>query len=644
MVENNLKMAESTTKTVLGEISQGHLECPICLCRFKEPKILDCLHSFCLNCLNGMLSSQQADTGKIRCPVCRKETPVPEVGVTGLLDCFFLSSLVDEFNQREQSLETLQAATAPTCGDCVEGLEAVSRCLDCEENLCHLCKAAHERSKRTNKHQIIPIDSPITKQANKEHLGGKHSPKCQMHANQCMHFYCETCELLTCGTCAAINHRSAEHKYSEIADAVRSHRKEIDEVLQKFQESKEESSSIEESIDHARNRLRIMVARAHNDIQAKEEEEIAKIKNNSRILRDEISDIGKKRDWEFETVHEQNKKKMERVETIVAAVTELMQQADDFELLNLRPKVMHNLDFQKELVFEKVNHGKSYIGVNCQAIVQDKDLGNILHKEKWKLKTEFGKEGDRDGAFNCAAGVGCFSNGDIVVSDKQNEQVTMFSSAGHYKAKLNVKAPFGIAVSPDDRLLVNCKDHVKILGADHQLISQFTFSQTDHKEENPAECVTGGIAAVDSKQVTVVHQGRRATSQHCLDGSLVTVIPHTAVAIEDIAVNNKGRLVFTSYDSCQLGCIDLKGKEIFSTLISVDGQPAKPVGVCLDNAGDIYVTLHCNQDGYVHHYDPMGAYIDCVAKGLYWPFGIAFSPGGELVVADQDSIKIFQRV
>ncbi|XP_022104504.1 tripartite motif-containing protein 3-like [Acanthaster planci] len=641
-------MAESTTKTVLGEISQGHLECPICFCRFKEPKILDCLHSFCLNCLDGMLSAKQPDTSKISCPVCRKETPVPVVGLHGLLDCFFLSSLVDEFNQREQSLETLQSAIAPTCGDCEEGLEAMSRCLDCETNLCQLCKAAHERSKRTKKHQIIAIDSPITKQVTKEDLGGKHSPKCHKHGNQDMHFYCETCEVLTCAICAAIDHRSAEHKYSEIADAVRLHRKEVEDVLQRFERNREEFIAIGKSVDHARNRLQLMVVRACNDIQAKEEEEIAKIKNKSQILRDKITETGKKRDEEFETVHTQNKNKMERAETIVAAVTELMQQANDLELLNLRPKVMHNLDFQKELTFEKVNHDKSFIGVSCQAIVQDKSLGKILHREKWKLKTEFGKRGDGNGELNSARGVGCFSNSEIIVCDRRNERISVFTSEGHFKSKLDVKAPFGFAVSPDGRLLVNCKDHVKILGASHQLISQFTFSLDDPEEDNRVAFITGGIAAVDNKRVAVMHKGRTVTSLHNLDGSLDTVIPHGGMVPEDIATNTKGQLVFTRYGKSRLSCVDTTGVEVFNVqCTSANGDTAKPVGVCCDGAGDIYVTLHCGNftgSGEIHHYDPHGVHIACVAKGLYWPFGIAISPRRELVVADQNSIKIFQTI
>ncbi|XP_038052429.1 tripartite motif-containing protein 2-like, partial [Patiria miniata] len=646
--DNQLRMAEAaeaTAKTMLGEISQGHLECPICFCRYKDPKILDCLHTFCLNCLDGMLSKQQPSIGKITCPVCRKETPVPDAGLPGLLDCFFLSSLVDEINQQERSLETQQqATTSPTCDECVEGLEAVSRCLDCVENLCQQCKTAHERSKRTQKHRVTPVEHPEQKEVPSADLSQTHSPKCQKHADQKMQFYCETCKMLMCGICATIDHRSADHQLSEIADAVRSYFEEVKYVLQKFQKSKEEFKANEESVEHARHRLKVMVTRACSEIQAKEEEEIAKIKNKSRLLRDKVIKIGKKRDEEFEKVHTNNKKKMERAEEIEAAVTDLMKQADDFELLNLKPKVMHNLEFQKDLQFDRVKHGESFIGVKCQDVVLDKDLGEILHKEKWKLKTEFGKQGDGDGEFNWARSVCCFSNGDIAVDDSNKNQVSVFTSTGQHKTTFDLNALYGISVT-SDLLLANCEDHVKVFDINCQLHSKFNLSKPDAGDE---PYIHTSDATVDNEHLAVVFNGQRmVTSLYNLDGSLIRDIASASICQEDIAISSKGRLIFTQYDSSILQCVEMTGKEVFAVRTSLEDKEATPAGVCCDDAGDIYVTFHCGPhtgSSEVHHYDSQGVYVDCVANKLLWPFGITFSPSGELVVADQNSVKIFHRI
>ena len=90
-----------------------------------------------------------------------------------------------------------------------------------------------------------------------------------------------------------------------------------------------------------------------------------------------------------------------------------MQHADDFELLDLKPKVMHNLEFHKDLQFESAQHSQSFVGFKCHDVVHDADLGEILDEEKWQLKTEFGKEGEGGGEFKLADKVVRFSSLDM---------------------------------------------------------------------------------------------------------------------------------------------------------------------------------------------------------------------------------------
>ena len=59
-------------------VSQGvskALQCPICLLRFRQPKMLPCMHRFCEEC-----TLQVAPIGSktISCPMCRKESSVPK--------------------------------------------------------------------------------------------------------------------------------------------------------------------------------------------------------------------------------------------------------------------------------------------------------------------------------------------------------------------------------------------------------------------------------------------------------------------------------------------------------------------------------------------------------------------------------------
>ncbi|XP_038052384.1 tripartite motif-containing protein 3-like [Patiria miniata] len=639
-------MAEAAAKTVLDKISQGHLECPICCCRFKDPKMLDCLHSFCLNCLEEMMSKQKSETEKITCPVCRSETQVPDKGLLNLSSSFFLSSLVDEVKQQETLLGKVSRPTA-TC-DCGDDQKATWRCLDCGDNLCQKCRQAHGRVKYTKDHQIISLED--WRKSNIPTLGKDHgkpiSRMCTNHTEYDLCFYCDTCDTFICAMCAATDHRSAEHNYKKINESLRSFRMEVDDILKEFEMSKNYSRSTEKSIEHARNRLQNKLAQVRSDISAKAEAEIAKIRNKAKLLTKKVDEIGQERDREYEKALMHNRDQTERADQIVTAVKDLMRQADSFELLELKPKVMSNLEFQKELKCEPVK--LDIIGVKCHDVVSDTDLGEILLKEKWQLKKEFGKEGTGHGGFKMTRGVACFSNGDIVVCDTDLKRVSLFASNGRYKTLIaqgaginQLECPFGVAVNREDLLFVTDKQKVKVFDTELKFVREFTLLVDD--AEGLAESDLSGIA-VDKQRVAVADWGRKAFSVHNSDGLLIGCTSNIMIRFY-IAMSNTERLVVPNYVEKRLLCVDFKGNEVFNVTPLLNGKPARPTGVLCDDDGSIYVALHSGFGvNEVQHYDSKGAFIATVAKGLYSPRGMAFTPAGDVIVADGHSVKIFQRI
>ncbi|XP_038053516.1 E3 ubiquitin-protein ligase TRIM56-like [Patiria miniata] len=637
-------MAEAEAKSVLGTISRGHLECPICCCRFTDPKILDCLHSFCLNCLDELNSRQQPNADEITCPVCRQRTAVPDTGLQGLPYCFFLSSLVDEFNKQERLLGDAPADTR-TYEECDEGLEAVSRCLDCCKFICTKCIEAHERMKSMRHHRIIGKEqnrfdvTTIDPQK-------KATPQCTRHTNHEICFYCETCKTLACAKCVALDHRTAEHKYKEVADTIRSYRHDVSDILQKFDKSREEFKVADDSLTHARDRLRIMVARACKDINTKEEAEIAKIRYKSRHLRDKVTQIGEERDRKFAEVKKNNRDKMKRADQIVATVNDLMQQADDFELLDLKPKVMHNLNFQKKLKFREAQYELSFIGVKWQDVVLDTDLGEVLQEEKWQLKKEIIENGPGDEQFECAEGVACLSNGNIAVTDTTKKKLMLFTSTRMYKSSVNRKklsGPCGVAATSGELLLVTDGKYVKVFNSRLKFIRQFAPSHDDADVDSKSDLT--GIAVDKKNRIAVADSGRKLISLHHLDGSLITTISNDMIDSE-LTIGIRKRLIYTNYQECKLICITYTGDEVFNVNTSLDGETVRPLGVCCDDAGEIYVAVGIREaeSSEMHHYSPAGVFIGRVARELHFPCGLTFTQSGDLVVADGVSVKISQRV
>lgn len=66
------------------ESALDELICPLCIDTFVQPRSLQCLHSYCEVCLQGL---QKATTvsGGVSCPECRAWTELPPGGVKGML-------------------------------------------------------------------------------------------------------------------------------------------------------------------------------------------------------------------------------------------------------------------------------------------------------------------------------------------------------------------------------------------------------------------------------------------------------------------------------------------------------------------------------------------------------------------------------
>lgn len=108
-------MAASLSQlSVLSQISEEFLLCQVCFERFNSPKVLPCLHSFCEGCL---LRYAPDGCKTVRCPLCRQESELPEHGVQGLKDNFFILNLSDVFSPRKDEGPRRKAV----CTICVGG-------------------------------------------------------------------------------------------------------------------------------------------------------------------------------------------------------------------------------------------------------------------------------------------------------------------------------------------------------------------------------------------------------------------------------------------------------------------------------------------------------------------------------------------
>ena len=125
-------MADLGEKAVkqLGKIT----ECSICMNAFNDPRMLPCIHTFCLECLKRTADEAQKKSGdRMPCPLCRKDFIIPEDGINGL----------QKNGWRPLKCTTMYCTEHPQkpldyyCADCKKIL-CVSCCV--ESHTSHKCK------------------------------------------------------------------------------------------------------------------------------------------------------------------------------------------------------------------------------------------------------------------------------------------------------------------------------------------------------------------------------------------------------------------------------------------------------------------------------------------------------------------------
>ena len=211
------KLEKETLKTV--EL----LNCSICLERFKTPRHLPCLHTFCENCLASYITSttktESSRQNGFPCPICRRHVAPESPGSS--MDTWAKSFPVNHLINSMMELADLEITTdqsATKCHWCERLLKseiAVVWCKDCKDALCDNCKMVHGVI-RHFEHTVIPI----WEIGKVDCLLLEVEEPCPLHKGKVYEVYCSDHATLCCSVCFATKHRKCEDVKSldEIAE------------------------------------------------------------------------------------------------------------------------------------------------------------------------------------------------------------------------------------------------------------------------------------------------------------------------------------------------------------------------------------------------------------------------------------------
>ena len=208
-VENAMATADPPTAAL--DLEACSSKCVVCLDNIKDPRLLNCLHSFCRRCVDQLVLANSSVDGStsggqrsVRCPVCRSVCPIPEEGA---------ESLVADVTRPVEG----EKRNCSTCNE--DGRQAQGPffwCTQCRVVFCKDHAFSHMITLAQDGHTVaaIPESGP----------DGRVAPTtsvllCEVHGEQ-QKFHCMSCDVPVCGHCIAIGEHAGHKPIVLIEDSV----------------------------------------------------------------------------------------------------------------------------------------------------------------------------------------------------------------------------------------------------------------------------------------------------------------------------------------------------------------------------------------------------------------------------------------
>ena len=202
--------------------------CQYCDNIYQDPRILSCLHSYCLQCITKL---HVEGTTSITCPTCNQSTTIPDEDVSSLPRNVRLS----EETKQDKILCKVTSTSPPPCDSCDEN-SPIAYCTECDDLLCYKCWEHHQGLKKSRSHSSFTLKEAQNMSRDKLikmlHSSFFSSPICHDHDDHKLSFYCQQCTIPVCVKCTIISHKG--HPVDEVSKQIVQNKEEIQQGLEGF--------------------------------------------------------------------------------------------------------------------------------------------------------------------------------------------------------------------------------------------------------------------------------------------------------------------------------------------------------------------------------------------------------------------------
>ena len=635
--------------------------CGICSELYVDPRLLQCLHSFCSKCLKKTLEEQGSATS-LKCPTCQKTASLPPEGGVSALPKDLRRSYEAEVAQYASKIQSEEENSCELCVDESNG-PAVSFCISCCEFLCKVCSKYHKISRKTYNHELVPVGSEKSKSKGetKPLINVPHKPmSCQLHEDEILKFFCETCCVLICRDCVICEHSG--HTYSRVEKVAEKEKADLlstlegasgakarlDDAIAKsgkvLQQIQAKQKSVEDNIESAfkalfealQERKKALLAKAA-EISLGKQTALTMQGEEFRTLRDDIADT-----CEMISAATQVYTPAEMLSAKKVMASKLQQLVEQYKEIDMEPcrsdimpSMLNTSELAEKIASFGVVVGGSYPG---EAKTDLHIPRAVVNKERKIAITAYDIQGKpySYGGERVEVALSLMGSSDPPVKgsveDKWNGTYVATiipKTCGEHELSITIEGQ-PIKGSPCALYVRQPRDYASLSSC------QSTFGTSNSP---------WGVAVDDNGDVYVAEYGYHRIYVFNQQGTRIRTIgtPGSSGSgdgqfYSPAGIAIRGDVLYiTENHNHRVQKISTSGKFIskFGSYGSGNGQLSTPRGICIGNDGRVFVSEYSNNRVSVFEAD--GTFVYHITGNLSNPWGLAFDPSGNLHVANYSS-------
>ena len=623
-----------------ASVASSPTTCAACSKRYSDPRLLPCLHSFCLACVKEklLLEGGEGAEGKVCCLTCKHTSPLPEKGAEVLPQNVHLSyeTEIAEYVRKIQSEECLN------CDECdrSEPQPITSFCCTCRGFLCTDCDHQHTISRRLKTHNIFTLEKAREMKDFAKELKQFVAPPpltCPQHNHLEISIFCTTCSMLVCMQCIVITHQG--HKFEELPAFAETKRMEAEKGKGKISDA---VSKLDAVITRGKAVLKQVDVRKNevdDTIREKFQQVYKLMQDREKGLLAENAEIAKVKRKRLTAQISELSSLKEQIAVCSGTVAEAQESHSDTEFLSVSTTLQARLEELsqqfKQTPLELQENAGIAVSVDTATLASEvAKLGRVAKVTKNDVYKSLNKP-VLTIKSNAPYHVAVHDNGDIFASNRTGHCVHVYDQEGAEKRTIGSKgdgdgqfiSPEGVAIKGDVLYVAeNSNSRVQKLTLDGKFISKFGQPGSgDGELRNPWGCTVSGdgkvyVADAGNGRVQVFNPD--GTFSHSLGGF---------TSASDVAVDTEGNLHIALNSAKSIKVTTPSGELVREY---GGGQLQNPCGVAVDEDG--YCLVGDWAGKALHIFDPQGKPVHSI-KYTGGVCGVALDKEGSVYVAELGS-------